>query len=88
MLFPELELSSPTVPDWQSPELNLPQYDYAIPALPELKGTPVEYQYGELVAYGLPEIQLPELSSPELSLPGITLPSFCSPQIVGCLCDP
>nr|WP_036818065.1 calcium-binding protein [Photobacterium sanctipauli] len=80
ILFPEIEFSDPDIPDWKTPELNIPQYDFDIPPIPELKSAP-GYVYGSLGNYGLPEIRLPTISTPEIDIPSITLPSLAMPNL-------
>jgi hypothetical protein len=80
--FPDIEFSSANQPDWKMPTVTLPQFNYQLPSMPQLKSAP-SYEYGTVGNYGLPNITLPMLSSPELQIPGITIPSFSIPDIVG-----
>ncbi|MGR5457190.1 hypothetical protein, partial [Vibrio alfacsensis] len=70
------------MPDWKTPSFTIPQYDFEIPPIPEVKSAP-SYKYGSLGNYGLPEIHLPTLSTPEIEIPSITLPSLCMPSLSG-----
>ena len=80
--FPDIEFSTANQADWKMPTFTLPQFNYQIPSMPELKSRPT-YEYGTLGSYGLPQITLPQFSSPQLQIPGITIPSFSIPDIVG-----
>lgn len=79
--FPDIQFSTANQADWKTPTVTLPQFNYQIPSMPELKRAPT-YEYGTLGSYGLPSISLPQFSSPELQVPGITVPSFSLPNII------
>ncbi|MBO9412328.1 MULTISPECIES: hypothetical protein [unclassified Ruegeria] len=80
VLFPDLEFSTEGVPDVYIPGFSTPQINLDIPDIPELRSRP-DYQYGELGAYGLPEISLPDLTIPDLTVAGQALPSLSLPDV-------
>ena len=80
-VFPDIEFSQADTLDWSLPTFTVPQFDFEIPDLPELKTPDVNYRYGQLSRYGIPTISLPTISTPEFQTPNITVPSITIPKI-------